>query len=320
MSTVAFQTGQQEQAYLESAAASAGLDARALEAVFAHEGITYPAEVGDGGTSFGPGQMHAGGALPSSVWAKGPAYAQQWANSPAGIDYLIAGIRRAVGTSTQGPAEIYAQVTNFEKPKDIPGEISASLQTYQAGGAPSIADRTATAAAGIGVTGTQQTVGTMPIPNYTPGSSTAQPASFNWNPFDLFGIPGEVEDLFIRGFEMLFGVALLGIAVYGVYQALTKTSAAGVVSTLAAPVTGPAKAVPAARAAKAKTAAKAATGARRQARAEELHTARVKTEKARATELRTRTRHRRRPRSEQEAAEKRAYIRGATDQLHQRTG
>jgi hypothetical protein len=45
----------------------------------------------------------------------------------------------------------------------------------------------------------------------------------------------------------------------------------------------------------------------------ELHAARLETERARAAELRSRVEHRRRTREEQEAAERRAYIRGAAD-------
>lgn len=56
------------------------------------------------------------------------------------------------------------------------------------------------------------------------------------------------------------------------------------------------------------------------AKANELHEAKVATEKARATELRTRTRHRARPKKEQERELERAYVRGATDQLHHTAG
>jgi hypothetical protein len=82
-------------------------------------------------------------------------------------------------------------------------------------------------------------------------------------------------------------------------------------------------AVPAGRyIAKGARSTKAATGtskaksnipSRKEERAEELHQAKVKTEKARATELRTRTRHRRATKAEQKKAEEKAYYRGATD-------
>lgn len=49
------------------------------------------------------------------------------------------------------------------------------------------------------------------------------------------------------------------------------------------------------------------------AKVSELHAARVATEKARATELRTRTRHRAKPRRLQDAEVRRAYVQGATE-------
>ena len=51
-------------------------------------------------------------------------------------------------------------------------------------------------------------------------------------------------------------------------------------------------------------------------RREELHTARLQTEQARAEELRLRAEHRRRTREEQEKAERAAYWRGAADASH----
>lgn len=52
----------------------------------------------------------------------------------------------------------------------------------------------------------------------------------------------------------------------------------------------------------------------RERRAEELHAARVKTEQARASELRTRVKHRRRSKQEQEKAERKAFWQGAIEQ------
>jgi hypothetical protein len=109
--------------------------------------------------------------------------------------------------------------------------------------------------------------------------------------------------------EVLVGVLMLG---YG-FAVLGSGSGSGSAVKLSdVPLVG-SKAKGARRAAAVVTA--------KEARATELHQVRVKTEKARATELRTRTKHRRRPRQEQEAAERRAYIRGATDQIgNRRTG
>lgn len=116
-------------AYIVSRSQSLGVDPQAALAVAHHEGITLPAEVGDNGTSFGPWQLHIGGALPSSVAAKGSAYANQWANSPAGVDYALQRIA-SVSRGQRGAAAITSIVSRFERPKDIPGEISRSIATY----------------------------------------------------------------------------------------------------------------------------------------------------------------------------------------------
>lgn len=65
-------------------------------------------------TSFGPFQLHQGGKLPAWVAARGPKFAQQWANSPAGIQYAIAGIAKTAG-GLKGDAALRA-VSAYETP------------------------------------------------------------------------------------------------------------------------------------------------------------------------------------------------------------
>ncbi len=123
--------GPAELAYIQERARTFGLDPKAVTAVAKTEGISLPSQVGDNGTSFGPWQLHSGGQLPAEVWAKGPAYAQAWANSPDGIDYALAGIAK-VARNQQGAPAIQTIVSKFERPAGTnpdgsiqPGSIAA---------------------------------------------------------------------------------------------------------------------------------------------------------------------------------------------------
>lgn len=135
--TSPFYSSAQELAYIQQKAASLGLDVQAVLAVAATEGGSLPSNIGDKGTSFGPWQLHAGGALPSTIWAKGAGYSQQWANSPAGIDYALNGIA-SVAKNQTGATAVNSIVTGFEKPKDPTTEISRATSIYQDGGGPSL--------------------------------------------------------------------------------------------------------------------------------------------------------------------------------------
>lgn len=123
------------------------IDRNAELAVAGQEGLS--GRVGDNGTSFGPNQLHAGGALPSWVWQRGPAFAQQWAWSPEGIDYALSHVARVAG-GKKGAAAVQAIVGQFERPADPAGEISRALAHY--GGAPA-GGRTVAAAGGGAVGG-----------------------------------------------------------------------------------------------------------------------------------------------------------------------
>jgi len=284
MSTM-FASGEAEQAYIEQAAAAAGLNpdqTKAALAVSAHEGITLPAEVGDGGTSFGPWQLHAGGQLPAEIWGHGPDYSQQWANSPAGIDYALAGIRKAVGSST-GASAVHAIVYGFEKPKDPATETLTATQTYLQGGGPGL-DQAGVNAAGLGVPGTQQTPGTS-----APATSTTQDVSLT------SGLFGGVENAFVRGGEILLGVILIGMSLAGIYLALAKGKTSPL-ALLQAPA-GAAGAADRAAAGREQRQASQATAAQRtqrtqvrEQRAAEIHTHRVQVGRAKVRQERAKAR------------------------------
>src|SRR2546423_1629862 len=80
-----------------------GVDPAAARAVASVEGGLQRGAVGDQGTSYGPFQLHVGGALPRGRGAA-------WANSPAGIDYALRQISR-VARGKHGRAAIAAIVS-----------------------------------------------------------------------------------------------------------------------------------------------------------------------------------------------------------------
>lgn len=116
--------------YIIRGSRSRGLDPAAVLAVASVEGGFYGA-TGDSGSSFGPFQLHEGGALPSRYTGNRTA-AKAWANSPAGIDYALNGIA-TVARGKTGHSAIESIVTSFERPLDVAAEIvraAASLATW----------------------------------------------------------------------------------------------------------------------------------------------------------------------------------------------
>lgn len=105
-------------------AAANNVDPAAVLAVARQEGLS--GGIGDNGTSFGPFQLHVGGALPQAIGARGPQYAQQWASSPAGILYAIQRIAQVAGGLKGAPA-VRAIVTRFERPANPQREIAGAL-------------------------------------------------------------------------------------------------------------------------------------------------------------------------------------------------
>lgn len=97
-----------------------GLDPRAVHSVASVEGLS--GAVGDAGTSFGPFQLHVGGALPSGR-------GRSWAESRAGIDYALNQIA-GVAKGLQGQAAINAIVRRFERPADPTGEVARAWAAY----------------------------------------------------------------------------------------------------------------------------------------------------------------------------------------------
>lgn len=102
-----------------------GYDPLPALAVVPHEG-GFSGAVGDSGTSFGPFQLHIGGALPKSIAAS---QAKTWANSPVGIDYALGRINSVVGKDT-GTNAVTDIVYKFERPADPATETSKAISTY----------------------------------------------------------------------------------------------------------------------------------------------------------------------------------------------
>lgn len=105
-----------------------GLDPKAVLAIASHEGLG--GGIGDQGTSFGPFQLHQGGAYPSSA-PQGEQAAQQWAWSPQGIDYALSRIASVAG-GLKGLPAIQAISTRFERPANPSAEIADAAAHYGA--------------------------------------------------------------------------------------------------------------------------------------------------------------------------------------------
>lgn len=104
------------------------VDPTAELAVAGQEGLS--GGIGDGGHAFGPNQLNnAGGVLTGKFAGQTPGQINQWAWSPAGINYALGGVAHAAGGLT-GPAAVRAIVSNFERPADPTGEISRALAAY----------------------------------------------------------------------------------------------------------------------------------------------------------------------------------------------
>jgi len=101
-----------------------GVDPVAALKVSAVEGGGRFGAVGDQGTSFGPWQLHMGGALPSQYST--PSAAAAFANSPEGVKYVLSRMGQVAGGLT-GNAAVSAIVRGFERPADPAGEIQRAL-------------------------------------------------------------------------------------------------------------------------------------------------------------------------------------------------
>jgi hypothetical protein len=101
-----------------------GLDPRAAASVAMNESGGRFGAVGDNGTSFGPWQLHVGGALPRG---KGAA----WANSLPGVLYALRTMAASGARGLHGQAAVSAIARNFERPADPGAEIRTALSYYR---------------------------------------------------------------------------------------------------------------------------------------------------------------------------------------------
>lgn len=109
-------------AYVRQNAAKYGLDPDAALAVADQEGLG--GGIGDGGTSFGPWQLHIGGALPGNITSN----QQDWAWSQEGIDYALRTMAQSANGLT-GQDAVAAIVNGFERPADPGSEINRAAQS-----------------------------------------------------------------------------------------------------------------------------------------------------------------------------------------------
>ena len=106
-----------------------GLDPDAVIAIASVEGMAAlrgGVSVGDNGTSFGPFQLHVGGALPAGRGSP-------WAHSRAGIAYALDGMAK-VARGLSGQEAVAAISRRFERPADPAGEIAKAMGFYGKGG------------------------------------------------------------------------------------------------------------------------------------------------------------------------------------------
>lgn len=99
------------------------LDPAAVKAIGMVEGGLRRNAVGDNGTSFGPFQLHIGGALPRGA-------SPQWAGSDAGIAYAMRKMAESGAAGLRGSQAIQAISSRFERPADVAGEVRKALGYY----------------------------------------------------------------------------------------------------------------------------------------------------------------------------------------------
>jgi murein DD-endopeptidase MepM/ murein hydrolase activator NlpD len=105
-----------------------GLDPGAVLAVASTEG-GFGGAIGDGGTSFGPFQLHWGGAMPSQFRGDSKA-SQRWANSREGITYALDQMVKAGARGLTGQQAINTIVRRFERPADPDSQVAKALGRY----------------------------------------------------------------------------------------------------------------------------------------------------------------------------------------------
>lgn len=108
---------------IDAYARQLGLDPRAVKAIGMVEGGLRRNAVGDHGTSFGPFQLHVGGALPRGRNAA-------WAGSNEGILYAMRQMAGSGARGQSGRAAVEAISRRFERPADPGSEISRAMGYY----------------------------------------------------------------------------------------------------------------------------------------------------------------------------------------------
>lgn len=110
------------QTYIREQSIRRGLDPNAVLAVATVEG-GFSGAVGDSGSSYGPFQLHVGGALPAGK-------TNEWARSTVGINYALNRIA-SVAKGLTGKAAINAIVTKFERPAAPQAEVTKAYNIYR---------------------------------------------------------------------------------------------------------------------------------------------------------------------------------------------
>lgn len=108
--------------YIREQSIRRGLDPNAVLAVATVEG-GFSGAIGDSGSSYGPFQLHVGGALPAGK-------TNAWARSEAGINYALNRIA-SVAKGLTGRNAINAIVTKFERPAAPQAEVTRAYDVYR---------------------------------------------------------------------------------------------------------------------------------------------------------------------------------------------
>lgn len=99
------------------------LDPYAVQAVALGEGGLRWGSVGDNNTSFGPFQLHIGGALPRGKDAS-------WANSPEGIRYALDQMVKVGAAGLKGNRAIDTIIRKFERPANPSASVQNAIGRY----------------------------------------------------------------------------------------------------------------------------------------------------------------------------------------------